>query len=1080
MAKSKRQNDTFAAPLRSLSKENIIGEGQPQDLNFSNLSAKIRAQFQSFEEDRRNKSQKTHKLQKTQTARAGNLKPSKTTQPKEFLPTSTLRGKKRGHDGQVLPNPQNGEASSPEREEDTKIGVLQEEVFALGGTAEDISLFNGVQSESEFEDVGPQGVDRDSAKGQTGLQKGLKNILNEITLAQGAANGDGPPASDSEEEASREDLTSRNKIPTPSSTVPPPRDAVTIDMSRDGQSNLAFEARADWLNSPGPNIDRSKAPAFTLPRYSLDQLHDYAKSLLNAENESYKKNQQSKSSQNFYSTVIASGTLSDKISALTLAVQESPVHNVNALETLVALAKKRSRAQAVDVLRALKDLFAQGSLLPSDRKLHTFNSHPEVLASFGKSKSWKPGDSLPKPVERCHLISWAYESWLKEVYFEVLKTLEVWCNDEIDFSKSRALSYVFELLKEKPEQEANLLRMLVNKLGDPVKKIASQTSYLIMQLMTAHPAMKETIVSVVEAELLFRPGQSLHAKYYATITLNQTMLSKAEESLANKLLNVYFGLFVVLLKHAEDEKPEKVIISGVNAQELNGRQRKWKTAKKSIESGHVQEDELRDKLTSATLTGINRAYPYTGANQDSLAKHLDALFKITHSSNFNTSVQAMLLIQNLSVLHQASDDRFYRTLYESLFDARLITSSKQSLYLNLLFRSLKADVNHKRVKAFAKRITQVLTLHQPSFVCGAFFLLKELETIFPSLSGLIDQAEEHEADEAFHDVVEEEAPVADRVPLTNGLSQADKGNVYDGRKRDPEHSHAESSYLWELLPFLGHYHPSVAVSADHLLRHAKLPGKPDLNLHTLIHFLDRFVYRNPKPSSSNLRGSSIMQPLAAIESSGLLLSGAPSGQQRLPVNTNNFRTQKEGDVAVEDVFFHKYFNSLGKEKPKVKAKSRPGADDGSVTDGEESEIWKAMMHSAPDLDGVDDSDDGLEMEDLESDFGGNLGEISSDLHEGDDYEDSEDLEDDENIGIGDGKDRLEEVSSDDLDGGLMVLDEDASDDAGLELPTKRPSGSSEAVNRKKERRKRMKGLPTFASVSDYAQMLDDDEGEDVG
>jgi ribosome biogenesis protein MAK21 len=1072
MAKTLPQKASVTASSGDAGKESTTSASlQPPDLNFSNLSTKIRAQFQSFEEDRKKKSQKTHKLPKARRSLVGKVDPSKSQAPKESSGVSPQRGKKRGHNGDTLPKPQSSKTRLAGNEDPTDIDLLQEEVFALGGTAEDISLIDGALSESELEDQeGAQVPNEDGAQIKDGLQKGMTNILKEIALAEGAAGTDGYSSSSSEEEASQEDITPHKDLPALTAYAPSLRDAECNAVSRQRQNGLCFEARADWFNSSRPDIDRTKAPAFTLPRHSLDQLHDYAQSLLDAENESYKKSQLSKSSQNFYSTVIASGTLSDKISALTLAVQESPVHNVKALETLVALAKKRSRSQAVDVLRALKDLFAQGSLLPSDRKLYTFTANPEISASFGKTKSWKSGDALPKAVKSQHLISWAYESWLKEVYFDVLKTLEVWCNDEIEFSKSRAVSYVFELLKEKPEQEANLLRMLVNKLGDPVKKIASQTSYLIMQLMTAHPAMKETIVSAIEAELLFRQGQSLHAKYYAIVTLNQTTLSKKEESLASKLLDIYFSLFVGLLKPAEEEKAANFIASGANAQELSSRYRKRKTTKKSAESSHVQEDELRDKFTSAILTGINRAYPYTSASQESLSKHLDALFKITHSSNFNTSIQAMLLIQQLSALHQASHDRFYRTLYESLLDARLITSSKQSLYLNLLFRSLKADVNHKRVKAFAKRITQVMTLHQPSFVCGAFFLLKELEKTFPSLSGLIDQAEEHEADEeTFRDVFELDALVATEVIPTNGPSEADKGNVYDSRKRDPEHSHAEYSCLWELLPFLAHYHPSVAVSADNLLRHEKLPGKPDLDLHTLIHFLDRFVYRNPKPSYSKPRGSSIMQPLAATESRGLLLSSAPSGPQRLPVNTNNFKTRKEGEVAAEDIFFHKYFNSLGKEKPKVKAKARQGANEDSLADGEESEIWKAMMESAPDLEGADSSDNDIEMEDLQSDFEQSLDEMSQDLDEDDGDEDFDD-----------GTERMERASSNGLNDGLMVLDEDTSDNAGPINSAKKLSKSSKSTAASKERRKKMKALPTFASANDYAKILEDDEGEDLG
>jgi ribosome biogenesis protein MAK21 len=1079
MAKPKHQNGSFSASSEGVGKEIIIDDSvQPNELNFSNLSANIRAKFQSFEKGRKKDSQKPYKQKKAQKFQVVNAEPDKVAQSTQSSSVSASRGKKRGHNGEVLPKLSSINAKPTEVEPVADGRTLQEEVFALGGTAEDISLINGIQSESDLEDEqGTDGEDEDSAQRKHGLQKGMKNILKEIALAQRAADTDGDSGGASEEGSSQENVTSENELSRPPvAASPSPGHAGKPSTSRQGQSRLSFEQRPDWFNSQGPDIERTNALTFTLPRNSLDQLHDYAKSLLDAENELYKKNQQSKSSQNFYSTVIASGTLSDKVSALTLAVQESPVHNVKALETLISLAKKRSRAQAVDVLRALKDLFAQGSLLPHDRKLYTFNANPEVLASFNKTKSWKTGDVLPGTVKPQHLIYWAYESWLKEVYFDVLKILEVWCNDEIEFSKSRAVSYVFELLKEKPEQEANLLRMLVNKLGDPVKKIASQASYLIMQLMVAHPAMKETIVSAVEAELLFRPGQGLHAKYYAIVTLNQTALSNNEESLASKLLDIYFGLFVGLLKPAEEEKLVNVVLSGTNTQELNGKHRKRKNTTRSVDSGRVKEDELRDKFTSAILTGINRAYPYTSANQETLSKHLDALFKITHSANFNTSIQAMLLIQQLSALHQASHDRFYRTLYESLLDARLIESSKQSLYLNLLFRSLKADVNHKRVKAFAKRITQILTLHQPSFVCGAFFLLQELEATFPSLSGLIDQPEEHDVDEeTLNAAVEGDTLVTNPVPPASGPSQGDKANSYDGRKRDPEHSHAESSCLWELLPFLAHYHPSVSVSADHFLRRTKLPGTPDLNLHTLIHFLDRFVYRNPKASSSKLRGSSIMQPLAASESSGLLLNGAPAIQQGVPVNTQIFKAQEEGNVAADDVFFHRYFNSLGKETPKSKARAHQEAVEGiSVADGEESEIWKAMMEPAPNLECVDDSDDDIEMEDLESDFEESVDEMSADLEKVDDDEDDEDDEGDED------EEHWERASSDGLEGELMVLDDDASDDGGPLLASKTPSESTKYKNPNKERRKKIKGLPTFASASDYAKMLEDEEGEDLG
>lgn len=160
-----------------------------------------------------------------------------------------------------------------------------------------------------------------------------------------------------------------------------------------------------------------------------------------------------------------------------------------------------------------------------------------------------------------------------------------------------------------------------------------------------------------------------------------------------------------------------------------------------------------------------------------MENHLDTLFRIAHSANFNTGIQALLLIQRLSLARNLGTDRFYRTLYESLLDPRLISSSKQSLYLNLLLRALKNDVDVRRVKAFAKRMLQISGLHQPAFVCGLLYVVAHLRGTFPDLSTLINDPEES---------------IFDDEP-------AEKRPVYDGRKRDPEYSNAQRSCLWEMV-----------------------------------------------------------------------------------------------------------------------------------------------------------------------------------------------------------------------------------------------------------------------------------------
>jgi ribosome biogenesis protein MAK21 len=180
---------------------------------------------------------------------------------------------------------------------------------------------------------------------------------------------------------------------------------------------------------------------------------------------------------------------------------------------------------------------------------------------------------------------------------------------------------------------------------------------------------------------------------------------------------------------------------------------------------------------------------------------MDTLFKITHSSNFNTSIQALMLIEQLATTKHLAVDRFYKTLYESLLDPRLISSSKHTLYLNLLFRAVRADLNIKRVKAFAKRMVQVITLHQPPFICGILYLLSELVETFPGLKSLLNESEDdgQRDDEIFRDVPEDSALV-DQVRDGAGFPSAELApKSYDGRKRDPEYSNADKSCLWELV-----------------------------------------------------------------------------------------------------------------------------------------------------------------------------------------------------------------------------------------------------------------------------------------
>ncbi|CAD0029019.1 unnamed protein product [Aureobasidium pullulans] len=746
----------------------------------------------------------------------------------------------------------------------------------------------------------------------------------------------------------------------------------------------------------------------------VEEIHDYAYTLLESENTSYAANNNSASSSHkFLSTIMASGTLEDKISALTLLVQESPLHNTKAFETLLGLAKKKSRNQALMAVAAIKDLLGQGDVLPGDRKLRAFTKQPALAKIVEEHHTvWRVGSPLPNGLEKTHLIYWAFEDWLKKQYFELLKILESWCGDEVEYARSRAITYVWELLRDKPEQEENLLRLLVNKLGDKDKKIASRTSYLLLQLENTHPAMKGIIVNAIETESLFRPGQAAHAKYYSIITLNQTILSVKEPEVANKLLDIYFGLFIQFLKPRSHAKAKAQKVQGGGGK---GGKMAAKKAK-ALEQADAADSELNEKMVTAVLTG-----------------HLDTIFRVTHSSNFNTSIQALMLIQQISATKHFSADRFYRTLYESLLDPRLITSSKQIMYLNLLYKSLKSDVNVKRVQAFVKRLLQTITLHEAPFVCGVLYLVSELEATFPTIRNMIREPEADPEDEEEHFV---DAP-------------------------------EDGDALWEVLPLLSHFHPSVAIFAEALVNQTTLPPKPDPTKHTLMHFLDRFVYRNAKTKgSTTTRGASIMQPMSGSNAADVLIKDRADPTHRIPLNSDAFWKKKVEDIAADEVFFHDYF---------TKKKQKDAADSDAESDADEDEIWKALVESRPEIEGDDDDDDDdLDMEDLEEgysdsegDDGVEIGEFAEDdMDEADLGEDmDEDLEDD----------GFEGLESGDEDA-MLGDDEDLpSDFEGLGDDKEEEDTKKEEADNKKKKKRKLKHLPTFASMDDYAKLLGADD-----
>lgn len=197
-------------------------------------------------------------------------------------------------------------------------------------------------------------------------------------------------------------------------------------------------------------------------------------------------------------------------------------------------------------------------------------------------------------------------------------------------------------------------------------------------------------------------------------------------------------------------------------------------------------------------------------------------------------------------------------LFRKLLDSDLWQSNKQTIFLNLLYRTLKRDDSVARLRAFVKRILQVSLSSPPQLACGLLYLTSELLKLRPELlifpkeaRQFIDDDDDDE-EEHYDDVVEEDAenenasgehqaetekpemekseteePEIEKseteelksstwVHRKNAQSKQNNRIGYDAMARNPIFARAEQSGgFWEMKQLKDHFHPSV--NSSHVL-----------------------------------------------------------------------------------------------------------------------------------------------------------------------------------------------------------------------------------------------------------------------
>ncbi|KAE9357934.1 CCAAT/enhancer-binding protein zeta [Phytophthora fragariae] len=875
---------------------------------------------------------------------------------------------------------------------------------------------------------------------------------------------------------------------------------------------LVAEQGVAWYDAEPKLKPRLKHKSEAEPLKAADELvlklKKQAQQLLEAEVARFDAHKSGKMSSDdkYLATMMKSGTLSDRVAALTLTSQASSLHSLHRLGQLITMASKKARRESLMAVDSLKDLFLN-NLLPDEAKLRFFHQHPLQAAQDSPA----------------HLVLWFFEHCLKAAYVQLTAVLASGMDDAVDSHKRACLRAANALLRAKPEQEAVLLAMLVNKLGDPDRKIAAYLHRMLQDLLREHPAMKRVVVDEVE-RLLTRPKVSDRAKYNAVLFLNQIYLEGdgVDADLAGHLISVYFGLFSKEV-HRHDEMKEK---SKKNAKDT-------KKGKKKKSAAPTSDEAMDRKLLSALLVGVNRAFPYANATLANFSQEIDSLFQVVHRAHHSTSVQALMLLFQVMSSTNSVSDRFYSALYGKLIDPKVRETSKHTLFLNLIFRAIKADVSPARAGAFTKRLLQLASVMPPAFACAVLFLLSELLKVKLQLRTLLDQPEAGSAsgnaadDEHFEDAKTDEETAAFELEkeesdddeddttedagsskLNDGLTDAERSakvlaqmfgqpekeskkskeaavvsfddevaakitskkkagadkeeGGYDASKRNPLFAGAETSCAWEIQMLAHHYHPSVQSFTRQLLDNKdtgiEYSGDPlvDFTMHA---FFEKFVNKKPRHKVTEASGN----------------NGAKAKNWTFaPINSEALLQENEANVDASDQFFYKFFKeraSRDAENPRRKKTTKNDRDGDALSDEDDEEIdayaqelaegiMKDGNHDDEDPDMADWSDsDGEEEPTLEGE--------DEDMEEaaamaGDDDEDAggeEEQEDDDNEDDeGDDEDAFDFSVMGGMDDDDDVLQEELE---ALEAKRKKQTPPKAGDKRKS----------LFASADDYDQIV---------
>eukprot|EP01012_Entosiphon_sulcatum_P016585 TRINITY_DN2150_c0_g1_i1.p1 TRINITY_DN2150_c0_g1~~TRINITY_DN2150_c0_g1_i1.p1 ORF type:complete len:730 (+),score=124.68 TRINITY_DN2150_c0_g1_i1:121-2190(+) len=529
------------------------------------------------------------------------------------------------------------------------------------------------------------------------------------------------------------------------------------------------------------------------------------------------------------------GSLSQRVSALVvqLAAPGQFVYRLEQLEQLTNIAKEKSRRSQEAAGAALRDLYLGGAI-PRDRKLLNF-----MEQSFARL----PEVGTP---ERSLVLSyWYLEHFVKKYYGELVDIIRQGAmQDGLPIHRKFFINLAVTLLKAIPEQEIQLLEIMVNKLGDTTRHLAVLAFHLLARLLPEHPVMQEAIVREVE-HLIFQKNRSTpNGTYFGVLLLGKVRVSQHNQKLVKHLMKIYFDLFELLIK-----------------------------------KGDVESAAMRPLLQGLRIVLWKSP---DSQRLEAIRTHQAELFTLAASATFVCRVLALsLLFYAVECKDEALTTRFYNSLYRLLAapqDEMPSTKHGLTVFFTLVFKAIRATTDNETVCGLIHRLVQGCCLYnsKPGLPAAALVMLKEVASTNPVVARL--------ATTAYADL----RSMAIKERDAAGNTDPRRTDEYTPGVRTVSCSGGTFEPLWTLGPLMNHFHPAVVELATCVAQDAPVRAASDpLESFTVGHFLDSFVDEKPKAKlKAQLRGK------------------VKASLRRF---TNQLRTLPPSEVELHEVFARRFF-----------------------------------------------------------------------------------------------------------------------------------------------------------------------------